>query len=79
MGIPVQQRGDTDERCQIVGRDPIRYRDSADHIWTVTERERGGARTLVFMGDNCFRLVHHFPENWRSLSAAELERVRGRL
>lgn len=57
--------------------DQLRFVAPDGSYWTVHEiagsADRPWApRSLIFVGDQGFRRVYDFPENWRELSPAEL-------
>jgi hypothetical protein len=60
-------------RGRRVAMPPRTFDDVAGLEWRVTEHEMDTGSTLVFMSASAMRRVVHYPENWRLLSARELE------
>jgi hypothetical protein len=61
-------------RGRRVAAPPARtFDDVAGLEWQVTEHEAEAGSTLVFMSASAMRRVVHYPDNWRLLTAKELE------
>lgn len=69
--VPTERAGPA-----MTAADEIRFTAPDGVLWTVYEisahSEFGSRRSLIFVSDEGFRRVYHFPENWRELSPAAL-------